>query len=85
MAYDPNALALVTESPLQGAGQQWQYISAVDAKATIIAASYFSDAVAKGMKVNDTVNFTGTDVSWTSKVATVVAAGATLSTGIQTS
>ena len=85
MAYDPNALSLVTESPLNGAGQQWQYITAADAQATVNAANYFSDALNKGMKVNDTVFYTASDKSWTAKVTVVAAAGATLSTGIQTS
>ena len=85
MAYDPNALSLVTESPIQGAGQQWQYITSVDAQATVNAANYFSDALSKGLKVNDTVNYTASDKSWTAKVSAVVAAGATLTTGIQTS
>lgn len=85
MAYDPNALSLVTESPLQGAGQQWQYITSADNQATVNAANYFSDALAKKMLVNDTVNYTASDKSWTAKVTVVAAAGATLSTGIQTS
>lgn len=85
MAYDPNALSLVTESPLQGAGQQWQYITAVDNQAAVNTANYFSDAVAKKLLVNDTINYTASDKSWTAKVTVVAAAGATLSTGIQTS
>jgi hypothetical protein len=85
MAYDPNALSLVTESPLQGAGQQWQYITSVDNQAAVNTANYFSDAVAKKLLVNDTINYTASDKSWTAKVTVVAAAGATLSTGIQTS
>lgn len=37
-----------------GGKSQWQYVSA-DAKATVVAAAYISNALELGMKVGDTV------------------------------
>lgn len=86
MAYATNDLNLVTKGPLTGSGQQWRYTSA-DAKATVAAAGYFSDALKKGMLVNDQVfvNDTATPLLTSHRVTVVASTGATLSVGVTVS
>jgi len=45
---------LLSESPLQGKNTIWGYTSA-DAVATVAGAGYFSDALQRGMQLNDIV------------------------------
>jgi hypothetical protein len=55
MAYTTaNPPALVTESPLAGAGQTWHYSSA-DGAATVDTSGYITDGGSLGMLVGDIV------------------------------
>ena len=73
MAYDGTKLHLVS-SPLTNSagGQIWQYTQATDNAAAIDAAGYFSDGVARGMKVNDIVIGIDTATASTPLVSTHV-------------
>ena len=89
MAYTPATLCLVTEGPLQGAGQQWQYTTA-DAKTTVDDANYFSstvkseDAFHRGLKVGDIifVNDTATPMVTIHRVLTCTSGASTVSAGL---
>jgi hypothetical protein len=84
MAYNADYLSLmVSGGPKRP--QQWLYgppagSSQADAVATVRGAGFISDALARGMKVNDVVQVVDTTtplVSW-SRVSVVSSTGATL-------
>lgn len=64
-------------------GQIWTYVSA-DAKATVAAANYFTNAVALGMVVGDVVMVCDTTTPMVSlhRVTAVASTGSTLSAGL---
>ncbi len=85
--YDNTAINLVTESPLQGPGQAWRYTPATpDAQATVAAAGYITDGVARGLKVTDQVVATTSDNGLVSYEVLAINANGTainLSTGVK--
>lgn len=87
MAYDNTAINLVTESPLQGAGQTWRYQPAApDAQATVAAADYISDGVARRIVVGDQVIAMTSDNGLVSYEVTALNAnglGVNLSAGVK--
>lgn len=82
MAYNKNNLAMLA-SMFDGSWRLWVYRSA-DAIATVRAANYISDALAMGMKVQDTVIVVDTNVPTQNicAVLTVGSTGADLSDGV---
>ena len=78
MAYDNTAINLVTESPLIGAGQQWVYNPTTeDTHATVAAAGYIADGVARGVKVNDQLVARTSDAGLVSFEVTAINANGT--------
>jgi len=74
MAYNTNLLSLVHSLP-DGSFGMWVYRSA-DAIATVAAANYITDGIAKGMNVRDVVLVLDTNVP-TTNWCTVLTIGAT--------
>jgi hypothetical protein len=73
MAYDNTKLNLLFSPMTNSAGGQvWQYTQGTDVAGTIDAAGYFSDGVARGMKVNDIVICIDTATAATPLVTTHV-------------
>lgn len=57
MAYTPNNLAMVINPVGGDMPRVFLYLNATpDSNATVIGASYFSDGIAKGMRVGDIVD-----------------------------
>jgi hypothetical protein len=84
MAYNTQLLSRINTGIFDGSWNIWQYRSA-DTFATVKAANFFTDAVAKGMKVRDLVVIvdTATPATTLANILTVPAAGATMSqTGV---
>lgn len=84
MAYSTsNPPVLKSHGPIATLGQTWGY-SSTDAKATVAAANYFSDALARGMKAGDIVEVWVTPGYTASlhRVTAVSSSGATLSAGL---
>lgn len=84
MAYAGNNLSLVVEGIGGTSPNIWTYNSA-DTFATVKAANFITDAVARGMKVRDIVfiHDTATPATTIANILTVPAAGATMSqTGV---
>ena len=84
MAYSPaTPPVLKSHGPIAGAPQTWSYTSA-DAKATVAAANYFTNALALGFKPGDIVEaiVTGTFTISLHRVTAVTSSGATLSAGL---
>lgn len=84
-------MAYVTSNPprlegyagLTGAGQIWTYRS-TDALATVVAATYITNALDLGMKVGDVVCVQDTNtpaVAW-ARVTAVASTGSTMSAGL---
>ena len=76
-------MVLLSESPLQGKNTVWGYTSA-DAVATVAGAGYFSDALQRGMQVNDLVFVidTATPLVSTARVQSFTGNAANLSAGV---
>lgn len=83
MAYVPDNLVLCCNETMGGFWKIWHYQS-TDAKATVAAASYISDAAKKGVKVGEVVFVLETDTNAISihRVTAVASTGATLSAGL---
>lgn len=84
MAYSTSSPpVLKSHGPITAAPQTWSYTSA-DAKATVAAANYFTNALALGMRPGDIVEavVTGTFTISLHRVTAVSSSGATLSAGL---
>lgn len=83
MAYSGNNLSCIVET-MNGGYKEWVYKSA-DTFATVKAANYITDAVARGMGVRDVIKIvdTATPATTLANILTVATAGATMSqTGV---
>lgn len=78
-----NPPVVKSHGPIATVGQTWTYTSA-DAKATVAAANYFTDAKARGMRAGDIVEVWVTPAYTCSlhRVTAVSSSGATLSAGL---
>jgi hypothetical protein len=84
MAYaTSNPPRLVDNAGLTGAGQVWTYRS-TDALATVVAATYITNAQDLGMKVGDLVlvQDTSTPAQAFARVTAVASTGSTMSAGL---
>ncbi|MDE2440029.1 MAG: hypothetical protein KGP14_03315 [Betaproteobacteria bacterium] len=80
MAYTPATLSKVAAGLGSGGGNVWIYTT-TDALATVSGASYFSDGIARGMKVDDVVLAVISHVLKAGCVASVSSTAATYAVG----
>ena len=80
MAYTTATLNKVSAGIGSGGVNIWTY-STADALATVVGASYFSDGIAKGMKLGDVVLLTVSNILKAGAVTAVSATAATFTVG----
>lgn len=80
MAYTPDTLMKVAQGVGSGGRSVWVYTTA-DSLATIAGAAYFSDGVAKGMKVGDPVLAVISNILKAGSVTALTTTAATFTVG----
>lgn len=83
MAYATTNPPALLQDRVMGGGAIWSYISA-DARATVVAADYFTNGKSLGMKLGDVVNcvVTATGVLTVTSVTGVATSGAVTVTAL---
>lgn len=80
MAYTTATLSKTSSGIGSGGVNIWTY-STTDALATVVGASYFSDGIAKGMKVGDVVLLLISNILKAGSITSVSATAATFTVG----